>query len=279
MQPRISLPSVSNPADFTVLYKSIPTRPQKLGKVVGAMDMTPHILVVDDDRELRSLLSTFLTASGYRVSLVDGGAAMTQTMNAARIDLIILDVMMPREDGLSICRRLRATGTIPIIMLTAADTETDRVVGLEMGADDYLSKPFSTRELLARVRAVLRRASMPTAGSAAGSGRIFEFAGWRLDVTRRQLYSPARALVDLRAAEFDLLLALVERPKHVLNRDQLLDLARGRSANAFDRSIDVHISRLRHRMEINPKDPLLIKTVRSGGYVFTAAVTLNGAPW
>jgi two-component system OmpR family response regulator len=279
MQPRISLPSVSNPADFTVLYKSIPTRPQKLGKVVGAMDMTPHILVVDDDRELRSLLSTFLTASGYRVSLVDGGAAMTQTMNAARIDLIILDVMMPREDGLSICRRLRASGTIPIIMLTAADTETDRVVGLEMGADDYLSKPFSTRELLARVRAVLRRASMPTAGSAAGSGRIFEFAGWRLDVTRRQLYSPARALVDLRAAEFDLLLALVERPKHVLNRDQLLDLARGRSANAFDRSIDVHISRLRHRMEINPKDPLLIKTVRSGGYVFTAAVTLNGAPW
>jgi two-component system OmpR family response regulator len=279
MQPRISLPSVSNPADFTVLYKSIPTRPKKLGKVVGAMDMTPHILVVDDDRELRSLLSTFLTASGYRVSLVDGGAAMTQTMNAARIDLIILDVMMPREDGLSICRRLRASGTIPIIMLTAADTETDRVVGLEMGADDYLSKPFSTRELLARVRAVLRRASMPTAGSAAGSGRIFEFAGWRLDVTRRQLYSPARALVDLRAAEFDLLLALVERPKHVLNRDQLLDLARGRSANAFDRSIDVHISRLRHRMEINPKDPLLIKTARSGGYVFTAAVTLNGAPW
>ena len=243
------------------------------------MDMTSHILIVDDDRELRSLLSNFLTASGYRVSLADGGASMTQTMNAARIDLVILDVMMPREDGLSICRRLRASGSMPIIMLTAAASETDRVVGLEMGADDYLSKPFSTRELLARVRAVLRRASMPAPGSAAGAGRIFEFAGWRLDVTRRQLHSPAKALVDLRAAEFDLLLALVERPKHVLTRDQLLDLARGRAANAFDRSIDVHISRLRHRMEVDPKEPLLIKTVRGGGYVFTAAVTLNGAPW
>ena len=241
--------------------------------------MTPHILIVDDDRELRSLVSNFLTSSGYRVSLADSGAAMTQTMSAARIDLVILDIMMPREDGLSICRRLRAGGSMPIIMLTAAGSETDRVVGLEMGADDYLTKPFSTRELLARVRAVLRRALMPAPGSAAGAGRIFEFAGWRLDVTRRQLYSPAKALVDLRAAEFDLLLALVERPKHVLTRDQLLDLARGRHANAFDRSIDVHISRLRHRMEIDPKEPLLIKTVRGGGYVFTAAVTLNGAPW
>lgn len=243
------------------------------------MDMTPHILIVDDDRELRSLVSNFLTSSGYRVSLADSGATMTQTMSAARIDLVILDIMMPREDGLSICRRLRAGGSMPIIMLTAAGSETDRVVGLEMGADDYLTKPFSTRELLARVRAVLRRASMPAPGSAAGAGRVFEFAGWRLDVTRRQLHSPARALVDLRAAEFDLLLALVERPKHVLTRDQLLDLARGRAANAFDRSIDVHISRLRHRMEIDPKEPLLIKTVRGGGYVFTAAVTLNGAPW
>lgn len=243
------------------------------------MDMTPHILIVDDDRELRSLVSNFLTSSGYRVSLADSGAAMTQTMSAARIDLVILDIMMPREDGLSICRRLRAGGSMPIIMLTAAGSETDRVVGLEMGADDYLTKPFSTRELLARVRAVLRRAAMPAPGSAAGTGRVFEFAGWRLDVTRRQLHSPANALVDLRTAEFDLLLALVERPKHVLTRDQLLDLARGRAANAFDRSIDVHISRLRHRMEIDPKEPLLIKTVRGGGYVFTAEVTLNGAPW
>jgi len=164
-------------------------------------------------------------------------------------------------------------------MLTAMGTEMDRVIGLEVGADDYLSKPFSARELLARVRAVLRRSAIPAPGSAAGTSRVFEFAGWRLDVTRRQLYSSAGALVDLRAAEFDLLLALVERPTHVLTRDQLLDLARGRTATAFDRSIDVHISRLRHRIEVDPKEPKLIKTVRTGGYVFAVPVTLNGAPW
>jgi two-component system OmpR family response regulator len=245
----------------------------------GLMDGSRHILVVDDDKELRALLSTFLGRSGYRVSVAQNGAVMMQTLAAARVDLVILDVMMPGEDGLSLCRRLRVAGAMPIIMLTAMGTETDRVVGLEMGADDYLPKPFSTRELLARVRAVLRRSAMPPPGSAAGTGRVFEFAGWRLDVTRRQLHSPAKALVDLRAAEFDLLLALVERPNHVLTRDQLLDLARGRAANAFDRSIDVHISRLRHRIETDPKEPELIKTVRTGGYVFAAPVTLNGADW
>jgi two-component system OmpR family response regulator len=168
---------------------------------------------------------------------------------------------------------------MPIIMLTAMGDEMDRVVGLEMGADDYLSKPFSTRELLARIRAVLRRSALPAPGSASGTGRVFEFAGWRLDVTRRQLHSPAGALVDLRAAEFDLLLALVERPTQVLTRDQLLDLARGRAATAFDRSIDVHVSRLRHRIEVDPSEPQLIKTVRAGGYVFAAPVTLNGVAW
>jgi two-component system, OmpR family, response regulator len=245
----------------------------------GVMDGSRHILVVDDDKELRALLSTFLERSGYRVSVAQNGAAMMQTLAAARVDLVILDVMMPGEDGLSLCRRLRVAGAMPIIMLTAMGTETDRVVGLEMGADDYLPKPFSTRELLARVRAVLRRSAMPAPGSAAGTGRVFEFAGWRLDVTRRHLHSPAKILVDLRAAEFDLLLALVERPNHVLTRDQLLDLARGRAANAFDRSIDVHISRLRHRIETDPKEPELIKTVRTGGYVFAAPVKLNGADW
>src|SRR5258708_944541 len=204
---------------------------------------------------------------------------MMQTLGTARVDLVILDLMLPGEDGLSLCRRLRAEGTLPIIMLTAVGEETDRVVGLEMGADDYLAKPFSPRELLARIRAVLRRTAMPAAGSPAGTGRVFEFAGWRLDLARRQLYSPATALVDLRAAEFELLLALVERPQRVLTRDQLLDLARGRASTSIDRSIDVHISRLRHRIEIDPKEPALIKTVRSGGYVFTAPVTLNGADW
>jgi len=243
------------------------------------MNGTQHILVVDDDREIRTLLSEFLTRSGYRVSVAQNGAAMMQTLADARIDLIILDIMMPGEEGLSLCRRLRVNGVMPIIMLTAMGDEIDRVLGLEMGADDYLAKPFGNRELLARVRAVLRRSSMPVPGSASGTGRVFEFAGWRLDVTRRQLFSPAKALVDLRAAEFDLLLALVERPQHVLTRDQLLDLARGRAAIAFDRSIDVHISRLRHRLEADPKEPELIKTVRSGGYVFAAPVTLNGAAW
>jgi two-component system OmpR family response regulator len=243
------------------------------------MDGVKHILVVDDDVVIRGLLSDFLARNSYRVTVAPNGAAMMQTRGIDRIDLVILDIMMPGEDGLSLCRRLRADGTMPIIMLTAVGGEADRIAGLEMGADDYLSKPFSTRELLTRVRAVLRRSAMSVPGSPTGARRVFEFAGWRLDVTRRQLYSPAKALVDLRAAEFDLLLALVERPNHVLARDQLLDLARGRGATAFDRSIDVHIDRLRHRIEVDPKEPDLIKTVRSEGYVFAAPVTLNGAAW
>ena len=243
------------------------------------MDGARHILIVDDDGDLRSLLSNFFGRYGYRVSTAENGAAMMEILGGARIDLVILDIMMPGEDGLSLCRRLRASGTMPIIMLTAVGGETDRVVGLEMGADDYLPKPFNTRELLARVRAVLRRSTIPVGGAVVGTGRVFEFAGWRLDVTRRRLHSPAKALVDLRAAEFDLLVALVERPQHVLTRDQLLDLARRGSGAVMDRSIDVHISRLRRRIEVDPKEPELIKTVRSGGYVFTAPVTLNGAGW
>jgi two-component system OmpR family response regulator len=195
------------------------------------------------------------TGSGYRVSAAANGAAMMQTMAAARIDLVVLDIMMPGEDGLSICRRLRAAGTMPVIMLTSKTEEIDRIVGLEIGADDYLPKPFITCELLARVRAVLRRTAMAPAASPSGSKRIVEFAGWRLNATRRQLHSPVNALVDLRTAEFDLLLALVERRDHVLTRDQLLDIARGRAASACDRSIDVHISRLRHRIEADPKIP------------------------
>jgi two-component system, OmpR family, response regulator len=200
-------------------------------------------------------------------------------MSAARIDLIILDILMPGEDGLSICRRLRAKGTIPIIMLTAKGSEFDRVAGLEIGADDYLSKPFSIHELLARVRAVLRRAAMPISGSPAGARRVFEFAGWRLDVSQRELRSPANVLVDLRASEFDVLLALLEHPRRVLTRDQLLDIARGREAKAFDRTVDLYVSRLRRRLESASKETLLIKTVRGEGYILATNVTLNGAPW
>jgi two-component system OmpR family response regulator len=237
------------------------------------MNAPPHLLIVDDDRDTCSLLSKFLVQYGYRVSVAVDGDTMRQTLANAHIDLVVLDIMLPGKDGLALCHELRARGKLPIIMLTAIGGEADRIVGLEMGADDYLTKPFSPRELLARIRAVLRRTAVPLPGP--GAAWVFKFAGWRLDAGRRQLYSPAGALVDLRAAEFDILLALVERPQRVLTRDQLLDLARGRTTTAFDRSIDVHISRLRRRIEIDPKEPAMIKTVRSGGYFFAAPVTLG----
>jgi two-component system, OmpR family, response regulator len=234
--------------------------------------MAEHLLIVDDDKEICALLSQFMTQHGYRISVAHEGRAMMQTLESARIDLVVLDVMLPGESGLSLCRRVRSSATVPIVMLTAVGGETDRIVGLEMGADDYLPKPFNPRELLARVRAVLRRAGGPGGSALNGTGRALEFSGWRLDVTGRRLFSPAGALVSLRAAEFDLLVALAERPQRVLNRDQLLDLSRGRTATSFDRSIDVQISRLRRKLKIEPDSPDLIKTVRGGGYVFAATV-------
>ena len=237
------------------------------------MNTVPHLLIVDDDKETCTLLSKFLTRHGYRVSVAHDSKTMGQVLDAARINLMILDLMLPGEDGLAICRRLRAASTLPIIMLTAMGEEMDRIVGLEMGADDYLPKAANPRELLARVRAVLRRAGEPDRGPVEDKRRVLEFNGWRLDVTQRQLFSPANALVPLRASEFELLLALVERPQRVLTRDQLLDLSRGRAATSFDRSIDVLISRLRRKIEDDPKEPTLIRTVRSGGYVFSAVIT------
>jgi two-component system OmpR family response regulator len=236
------------------------------------MNAAPHLLIVDDDKELCSLLSKFLSRHGYRVSVAHNGSEMASILEASRVNLVILDLMLPGEDGLVLCRRLRATSTLPIIMLTAISDETDRIIGLEMGADDYLAKVPNPRELLARVRAVLRRAGPPEARASVDQKRILEFAGWRLDVTHRQLFSAKNALVPLRAGEFDLLLALAERPQRVLSRDQLLDLSRGRTANVFDRSIDVQISRLRRKIEPDPKEPTLIKTVRSGGYILAANV-------
>jgi two-component system, OmpR family, response regulator len=236
-----------------------------------------HLLIVDDDHEICALLSKFLGRHGYRISVAPDGDAMMQILANARVDLVILDILLPGRDGLALCRELRSRGRLPVIMLTAIGEETDRVIGLEMGADDYVAKPFGPRELLARIRAVLRRTAVPLPGAPPGAGQAFEFLGWRLDVARRRLYSPAGALVDLRAAEFDVLLALVERPQRVLTRDQLLDLARGRATSPLDRSIDVHISRLRRRIEDDSKEPEIIKTVRSGGYVFAAPVVLTGA--
>ncbi|HEY0833531.1 MAG TPA: response regulator [Azospirillum sp.] len=242
------------------------------------MDRTPHLLVVDDDREIRNLTSQFLTKHGYRVSTARDGAEMLKTLEAARVDLIVLDLMLPGEDGLSLCRRLRAapaTAAIPIVMLTAMGEETDRIIGLEMGADDYLAKPFSPRELLARIKAVLRRAGAPQAVGGEAAAKVLRFEGWSLDLAKRELRSPDGVLVQLSAGEYDLLVAFVEHPQRVLTRDQLLDLARGRAAVPFDRSVDVQVSRLRRKIEPDPADPTLIKTVRGGGYLFTPPVSVG----
>ena len=234
-----------------------------------------HILVVDDDREIRDLLSRFLARHGYRVSTAPDGKAMHKALANAAIDLVILDVMLPDEDGLSLCRGLRASSSVPIVMLTAVGEDVDRIVGLEMGADDYVPKPFNPRELLARIRAVLRRTGA-SAGGLSGSRQaeasVLGFSGWRLDLDRRELTSADGTLVPLSGGEFGLLAALALHPQRVLSRDQLLDLARGRGANAFDRSIDVQISRLRRKIEEDPRSPALIKTVRGGGYMFAAEV-------
>jgi two-component system OmpR family response regulator len=233
----------------------------------------PHILVVDDEEEILSLLTEFFRRHGHPVTAAASGAGMFAALESEAIDLVILDIMLPGEDGFSLCRRLRASSKVPVIMLTAMGDHTDRIVGLELGADDYLVKPFDARELLARVKAVLRRVSERGAGPASTDTRpVLTFADWRLDVARRELRSADNTLMFLSGAEFDLLLAFAEHPQRVLTRDQLLDLARGVSHAAYDRSIDVQVSRLRRKLEVDSKSPSLIRTVRNGGYVFTATV-------
>lgn len=231
-----------------------------------------HILVVDDHRDIRDLLAKYLTKHGYRVSTADGGQAMKKTLASSAIDLVVLDLMMPGEDGLALCRDLRAGNELPVIMLTAMAEDTDRVIGLEMGADDYLTKPFNPRELLARIKAVLRRTnSLPQARGQLSSERL-GFDRWILDSGQRELLGADGVAVALSTAEFLLLSAFLQHPKMVLSRDQLLDLTRGRSAVMFDRSIDNQVSRLRRKIEQDPKNPELIKTVWGGGYSFSAEV-------
>jgi two-component system OmpR family response regulator len=232
----------------------------------------PHILIVDDHREIRDLVARALTKEGFRVSTAVDGRAMRKVLTDGRIDLILLDLMLPGEDGLSLCRTLRAESNIPIIMLTAKGEEVDRVIGLEMGADDYLSKPFGSRELIARIKAVLRR-SPEKAGDVEQQPKSFHFDRWSLDTGARALLRDDGVTVPLSTGEYDLLIALAERPQRVLNRDQLLDLARGRSAAGLDRSIDTQVSRLRKKLELDPSDPQLIKTVWGGGYMFTPVVS------
>ncbi len=231
----------------------------------------PHILVVDDDREIRELLARFLTRHGLRVSTARDGVDMMKALDGSAVDLVVLDLMLPGEDGLSLCRRLRAGSTLPVIMRTAMGEDTDRIVGLEMGADDYLPKPFNPRELLARIKAVLRRMqAAPAAESPAGD--TMRFDGWTMELGARRLLSPDGTEVELSTGEYELLLAFITHPRRVLSRDLLLDLARGRSAAPFDRSIDIQVMRLRRKIESDPKEPRLIKTVRGGGYVFAAEV-------
>lgn len=232
---------------------------------------TPHILVVEDDREISALVARYLRANECRVTLAGDGREMDRRLADSRVDLVVLDLMLPGEDGLSLCRRIRQNSTVPILMLTAKAEEIDRIIGLEIGADDYLGKPFNPRELLARIRAILRRGSATESAADEGVRRL-SFLGWTLDVALRQLLSPEAARVAITGAEFDLLHALCLRPGRVLSRDQLLDLTQGRAAGPFERSIDVLISRIRQKIESDPRNPEIIRTIRSGGYLFTPEV-------
>ncbi len=232
----------------------------------------PHILVVDDDREIRDLLAKFLERQRLRITTARDGKEARRAFLNGHFQLVVLDLMMPGEDGLELARWLRSEGKVPIIMLTAMAEETDRIIGLELGADDYVTKPFNPRELLARIRAVLRRAGDPAEPKHDPSLRALRFSGWTIEPARRRLLNPEGVEVALTGGEFDLLLALVERANRVLTRDMLLDLLRGRQAGPFDRAIDVAVSRLRRKLEDDGRRAQLIKTVRGGGYVLAAKV-------
>ena len=236
-----------------------------------ALDNEAHVLVVEDDGEMRQLVVKFLRQNGFRVTGARDGREMWASLETAPVDLILLDIMLPGQSGLDLCRALRGRSRIPIIMVTARGDETDRIAGLEIGADDYLPKPFNRRELLARIRAVLRRATAPAApGPGTGDRIIFE--RWTLDTRRRELAAPDGSAVELSGGEYDLLLAFLEHPQRVLSRDQLLDLARNRIASGLDRSMDVMVSRLRRKIEPGETSPPMIRTVRGAGYMFIPAV-------
>jgi len=237
------------------------------------MTSMPHILVVDDHQEIRDLVARYLEQYEMRVSTARDGQEMKKRLASSAIDLVVLDLMMPGEDGLALCRHLREHSQIPVIMLTAMAEETDRVLGLEMGADDYLTKPFFPRELLARIKAVLRRTEALPPQRETPVVEQLRFADWRLDVARRELVGLDEVAVPLSTAEFKLLSTFLAHPRRVLSREQLLDLTRGRQADVFDRSIDNQVSRLRRKIEQDPSNPVLIKTVWGGGYMLSVEVT------
>jgi two-component system OmpR family response regulator len=239
------------------------------------METSDHVLVVDDDAEIRRLLGDYLRKNGYRATTVADGNAMWAALARGKVDLIVLDLMLPGQDGLSLCRKLRAESDTPVIMLTARGEETDRVVGLEMGADDYLAKPFSARELLARVKTVLRRYRALPMRLRADDASSIRFSGWTLDVRARHLVSADGLVTALSGAEYQLLRAFLSHPGQVLSRDQLMSFAKGRESEPFERTIDLRVSRLRQRLGDDGGEPRIIKTVRGQGYVLAASVTME----
>ena len=236
--------------------------------------MIKQLLVVDDDPDLRELLCNYLTENGYHVRSVGDGVAMWTEVSKALPDLIILDIMLPGEDGLSLCRNLRSQHRVPVLMLTARGDEMDRIIGLEMGADDYLPKPFHPRELLARIKSILRRVSDSAEQAIKGQQQAQKlvFSGWTLDLGARHLIDSEGVVASLSTGEFRLLRVLAENANQVLSRDQLMDVLAGREAGPFDRSIDVMISRLRKRLEDDAREPRLIKTIRNEGYILATTV-------
>ncbi|EKD45014.1 MAG: hypothetical protein ACD_70C00114G0003 [uncultured bacterium] len=241
------------------------------------MHNTPknRILIVDDDAGIRDLLAEFLGLHDFKTYLAPDGKVMRTVLAEQEIDLIILDIMLPGEDGLSLCRQLRKTSCIPILMLTAAGEEVDRIVGLEMGADDYLQKPFHPRELLARIKAILRRVQNPLQEKTLLKNPVYHFVNWTLDTGTRRLISPDQLDVSITTAEYNLLLALLERPQQVQTRDELLIATKNRSAGPFDRGVDIQISRLRQKIEEDMKNPTVLKTVRGDGYLLAVPVTVT----
>jgi two-component system OmpR family response regulator len=229
-----------------------------------------HILIVEDDRDIANMLVELVTEAGFEASAVASGSKMDQLLSRQKVDLILLDAMLPGEDGFSICRRLRNAGATPILMLTALGEEIDRILGLELGADDYVTKPFNSRELMARIRSLLRRSAM--SAQSQDAQRAMTFAGWRIDPESRQLQDPEGLEVSMTTAEFDILLAFCSNQGRVLTRKQLLALTHAGAAGPVQRSIDVHVSRVRQKIEPNLREPSLIKTVRLGGYLFTPKV-------
>jgi two-component system OmpR family response regulator len=238
------------------------------------MNDTAHIVIVDDQKEICEVVQEYLSGEGYRVSTANDGAEMRRVIAQSPADLVILDLMLPGEDGLTLARALREESNVGIIILTGRGETVDRIIGLEMGADDYLPKPFHLRELLARVKTVLRRVRTQSAERPAARARA-RFAGWHLDLSSRELWSPAGQEVRLTTGEFDLLSAFVSNANQVLSRDRLLDLARNREAGPFDRTIDVQVGRLRRKLEDDSQRPTMIKTVRGSGYIFTPTVEFD----